>query len=53
MRGTVAKRIRREHQDSGMNCRTKAYQIGSNGMIIADRGRRVYQMRKEKYYANN
>jgi hypothetical protein len=50
MRGTVAKRIRREHHAARGNAVAQSYQIGSNGMVLADRGRRTYQMRKEKYY---
>jgi len=47
MRGTVAKRIRREHMNSG---KTITYKMGANGMILADRNRRIYQLRKERYY---
>lgn len=49
MRGTVAKRIRREHQNTGAHTKSKKYFRGSNGMVLADRDRRTYQMRKEKY----
>ena len=50
MRGSVAKRIRAEHQNTGAGCKSKKYWKGNNGMVIADRDRRTYQMRKEKYY---
>jgi hypothetical protein len=49
MRGTVAKRIRATHQNTGAATHTKKYFQGSNGMILADRDRRVYQMRKARY----
>jgi hypothetical protein len=51
MRGTVAKRIRREHESTGAHTKSRKYFRGDNGMVLADRDRRVYQMRKEKYYA--
>jgi len=50
MRGTVAKRIRREHHANRGNAVAQSYSQGSNGMILADRGRRIYQMKKERYY---
>ena len=49
MRGTVAKRIRAEHQSLGKHTKNHSYQVGSNGMILADRDRREYQLRKQKY----
>lgn len=50
MRGTVAKRLRREHKAQRMTAKATSYFIGENGMIISDRDRRIYQMRKERYY---
>ena len=50
MRGTVTKEIRRTHQNAGMSTKAKTYLIGQNGMIIADRPRRIYQFRKQKYH---
>jgi hypothetical protein len=50
MRGTVAKKIRATHQNTGAHTKAHEYFRGQNGMILADRDRRVYQMRKQKYY---
>ena len=48
MRGKKAKMLRATHQNTGAQTKSLAYFIGSNGMVLADRDRRIYQMRKRK-----
>lgn len=44
MRGTKAKKIRREIQNNGGSTKTKKYfRVRSTGQIVADTGRRMYQ----------
>ena len=47
MRGTKAKRIRREHQDTGAHTKARSYSKLDSGQILADRDRRTYQLRKK------